>query len=441
MALHRPPAKTTHRVPTALLHVLLNTCAVIVGEGARLAISLDALHLQVSPVVVGALGSLFSLIPALSSVATGRWVDRIGARGPMLHSAWLMAASALVAFFWRDLAALFVVSVLIGAFENVFIVATLQVLGRDTAPGARVRNFSMLTTANSLGMFISPLLVGTGIDNLGYPLTFLMLGAISLVPVLVIVIRRMAGKSRSGNDSAKRNVAAAGAHGRRDAQAAIEMRDFGEQPVKDGNAKPRKSNAFDLLRVPALRWLYGIAFATSSSILLFMFLVPLHGVERGMSASRIGLLLGAYSFSMAIVRVFAPSLTRRVPPWRAILVALSASGVLLLAMPLVNNFWILLAIAIFLGMSLGMSGPIILALLSETAPADRVGEALGLRMTLVNVILTGVPLVAGSLGALIGIAPVFWVISALLIGSCIAARRQWNVKGHARQNATGRKET
>ena len=410
---------------TALLHVLLNTCAVIVGEGARLAISLNALHLEASPAVVGALGSLFSLIPALSSVATGRWVDRIGARGPMLQSAWLMAVSALLAFFWRDLAALFVVSVLIGAFENVFIVATLQVLGRDSAPGARVRNFSMLTTANSLGMFVSPLLVGTGIDHIGHALTFLMLGAISLVPVAVIVIRRMAGLSRASADAPKPLVATASAHERLDAGTAA------AKPTEDNGSKAKRSSAFDLLRVPALRWLYGIAFATSSSVLLFMFLVPLHGVERGMSASWIGLMLGALSFSMAIVRVLAPSLTRVVAPWRAILAALSTSGLMLLAVPLIENTWVLLGIAIFLGMSLGMSGPIILALLSETAPPDRVGEALGLRMTMVNGILTGVPLLAGSLGALIGIAPVFWVISALLVGSCIAARRQWSRAGSA----------
>ncbi len=411
---------------TALLHVLLNTCAVIVGEGARLAISLNALHLEASPAVVGALGSLFSLIPALSSVATGRWVDRVGARGPMLHSAWLMAVSAVIAFFWHDLAALFVVSVLVGAFENVFVVATLQVLGRDTAPGARVRNFSMLTTANSLGMFVSPLLVGTGIDHLGHPFTFLLLGLIGLVPVVVIVVRRMAGMSRQSADVPKKAPAAASTHDRLDAAAGAEAYD---KPAHGVAGKARKANAFDLLRVPALRWLYGIAFATSSSVLLFMFLVPLHGVERGLSASWIGLLLGTFSFSMAVVRVLTPSLTRRVPAWRAILVALSASGVMLLTVPLVDNVWVLLAIAAFLGMSLGMSGPIILALLSETAPPDRVGEALGLRMTMVNGILTGVPLVAGSLGALIGIAPVFWVISALLIGSCIAARRQWNATG------------
>lgn len=382
--------------------ILLNSLCIIVGEGVRLAVSLDALHMQASPLVVGTLGSLFSAIPAISSVASGRWVDRAGAGRPMLISALAMAAGAAVAFIWRDLAALFVVSVIVGAFENLFLVATLQVLGRDDTPGARVRNFSILTTANSVGNFISPLAVGFGIDRLGFSATYLMLSLLSLVPAAIILSGAIAGNPRSARPASPNDAVAAAPPAR------------------------RSRNALDLLRVPQLRRIYGLAFSTSASVLLYMFLIPLYGVQHGLSASWIGTLLGMFFLSMSLVRFSAPMLTRLFRPWRLMLGSLSASGAMLIVLPFTDSPWVLLPISLFLGASLGLSSPIALSLMAESAPEGRIGEALGLRQTMVNVILTGVPLIAGSLGALLGIAPVFWVISLMLVGSCYLARLQWH---------------
>lgn len=408
----RPCSLTATRVNSSHLYILLNTCCLIVGEGTRLAISLNALHLHASPLLVGVLGSLFSVLPALSSVAIGRWVDRIGAARPMLYSALIVGAGAAIAVAWRELAALFVVSILVGTFANVFFVATLQVLARDGAPGARVRNFSVLTTANSLGMFISPLAVGAGIDQFGYATTFLLLALLGLAPALYIGLGGLRGHAGAAGSRATGAATGSNAATRKELPAGAEAR----------------HSTFDLLRIPVLRWVYGIAFACSASILLYLFLIPLYGVQRGLSASWIGVLMGSCSLSMALVRLVAPLLARLIPPWQLILAALTVSGVMLLGVPFIDNVWILLPMSIILGASLGLSSPIILSLLSEGAPPGRIGEVLGLRMTMVNAILTGVPLVAGSLGVLIGIAPVFWVISALLIGSCFVARRQWHVR-------------
>jgi len=400
-----PHSNPAERVHPSYPFILLNSLCIIVGEGVRLAISLDALQMQASPLIVGTLGSLFSAIPAISSVASGRWVDRAGASRPMLISALAMAAGAGLAFIWRDMAALFVVSVIVGAFENLFLVATLQVLGRDETPGARMRNFSVLTTANSVGNFISPLAVGIGIDRLGISATFLMLALLSLLPALIILSGAIAGNPRSARPEPRSapNVGTTSA----------------------SHPAARKGGALGLLRAPPLRRVFGIAFSTSASILLYMFLIPLYGVQLGLSASWIGTLLGTFFLSMALVRFSAPMLTRFFRPWQLMLASLSASGVMLIVLPFTNNAWILLPISIFLGGSLGLSSPLALSLMSEHAPEGRLGEVLGLRQTMVNVILTGVPLIAGSLGALLGIAPVFWVISLMLVGSCFVARHQW----------------
>lgn len=396
-----PSFNAAMRVNPLYLSNALNACCFMTAEGARLAVSLYALHLHASPAVVGLLASLFSIVPAASSVPAGRWMDRVGPRRPMLVSALLLAPAAALAFFWRDLAALFIVAVLVGAAQNLFLLGNLHILGRLGAPENRVHNFSVFTTANAVAAFVSPLLVGFTIDLLGHSSIFLILGLMPLVPAAAIAAGWLA---------------------------------FPDEPAHRATgpgAAQRRAGAFSLLRDPALRGIFAIAFASSSCTLLYFFLTPLYGVTINLSASSIGVVLSSFSIAIVAVRLLAPALARRVRSWRLILSAMSASGLLLLCVPLVENVAGLMAIGLLLGAGMGLSSPLVLALMSEHAPDHRVGEVLGLRMTMVNIILTAVPLLAGALGAAIGVAPVFWITSALLLGSCFFSRERWHTRRHA----------
>jgi MFS family permease len=63
----------------ALLTVLLH----LAFAGARVTLSLFALHLGASAATVGILVSLLALVPMFFAVKWGRYVDRVGVRGPM----------------------------------------------------------------------------------------------------------------------------------------------------------------------------------------------------------------------------------------------------------------------------------------------------------------------------------------------------------------------
>jgi MFS family permease len=60
---------------------------------------------------------------------------------------------------------------------------------------------------------------------------------------------------------------------------------------------------------------------------------------------------------------------------------------------------LLLALAFVLGLGLGMAQPMVMSLLYSAAPAGRVGEAVGMRTSLVNLSQTAMPLVFGALGS------------------------------------------
>ena len=62
----------------------------------------------------------------------------------------------------------------------------------------------------------------------------------------------------------------------------------------------------------------------------------------------------------------------------------------------------------------GVSQPLTLNLAYNHSPPGRTGEVTGLRLTINNVTHIGVPIAAGSLAAVLGVAPVFWTSAALL---------------------------
>ena len=56
----------------------------IAFAGSRIAVSLLAIHLQSSALTVGTLVAAYAVMPALLSVATGRWIDRVGLQRPFV---------------------------------------------------------------------------------------------------------------------------------------------------------------------------------------------------------------------------------------------------------------------------------------------------------------------------------------------------------------------
>jgi MFS family permease len=92
-------------------------------------------------------------------------------------------------------------------------------------------------------------------------------------------------------------------------------------------------------------------------------------------------------------------------------------------LPFTQNVAAMMALMFLLGLGLGAPQPMILTLLHESAPAGRAGEALGLRTTMINTSQTVMPLIFGAVGAALGIAPLFWAMSAALLAGGFFANR------------------
>ena len=91
--------------------------------------------------------------------------------------------------------------------------------------------------------------------------------------------------------------------------------------------------------------------------------------------------------------------------------------------------WAMAALSILLGLALGSVQPMIMSTLHQMTPHHRHGEALGLRAMAINGSSVVMPLLFGSVGALVGVGAVFWAVGAVVgMGSPLA----WSLRAEHR---------
>ncbi len=376
------------------LLIIITSTNHVVFRGCNLCVLLTAVSLGASPTMVGVLAALFSAPVAFTSVAMGRWFDGHGARLPLLLAALLMTGGAATAWVWRDLGALFVVSLVIGTCYNIFVVSGHQQVGRHSTANDKVGNYSLSMQANSLANFIAPLVTGFAIDGMGHANTFLLLASLPLLSVAVIAtgaIRFLPGAS----------------HG------------------KAGTEDTGKRNALDLLKPPLMRGIFAGAVLAFVALNFYNFLMPVYGTYIGLSASEIGMVVSALSIATVLSRGLAPAVTRRIAPKPLMMYSVAATGIGLMLMPLFSHAVTLALISFAAGLVLGVGAPLALALMNEASPPGREGEVLGLRLSLLNGMQTIVPLAAGVIGGVFGVGVVFAGMGVVMVVGARYMRAQW----------------
>jgi hypothetical protein len=66
-------------------------------------------------------------------------------------------------------------------------------------------------------------------------------------------------------------------------------------------------------------------------------------------------------------------------------------------------------------------------LIYDRAPEGRSGEALGLRLTLNNFMHIAIPLIFGSIGTVLGVAPVFLANAAVMTAGGLISRKRTKI--------------
>jgi hypothetical protein len=84
---------------------------------------------------------------------------------------------------------------------------------------------------------------------------------------------------------------------------------------------------------------------------------------------------------------------------------------------------------------LGSAQPNVMSLLHDRSPRGRVGEALGLRTTIMNSSHVVLPLVIGAFGSVLGAAAGFWMMTAALTGGGWSAWQRMKLEAMRRRHS------
>jgi cyanate permease len=156
------------------------------------------------------------------------------------------------------------------------------------------------------------------------------------------------------------------------------------------------------------------------------FLVPVYGTSVGLSASQIGLVLGSFAAATFVIRLAMPRLARRFNEWQVLVFTLLTAATAFGLMPFFDSMLPMAAVTFLLGLGLGAAQPNVMSLLHARTPEGRVGEALGVRTTLMNGSHVVLPLVFGAFGSVLGAGAAFWLIAVALASGGWTAHRRWS---------------
>lgn len=369
--------------------VCLHACM----AGTRLAAPLLALRQGHSAAAVGVLLALFALTQVFLALPAGRFADRHGLRLPMALAAIASTVGAGLAAAFPILPVLCVSALLTGGATGVASIATQRHVGRAAESPTQLKQvFSWLSIGPAFSNFAGPFAAGLVIDHGGFRFAFLMMATLPMF-------------------------------------AWVCLRNVRELPpvVRPPGAPAGK--AWDLMAEPMFRRLLLVNWFLSSCWDVHTFVVPVLGNERGLSASVIGTILGAFAIAAAAVRLLLPLIAAHLRERTVITGAMAATALLFGVYPLLPSALTMGACSVLLGVALGTVQPMVMSTLHQITPEHRHGEAVALRMMAINASSVAMPMLFGLAGTVIGIGGVFWIVGAA-VG--LGTRLAWGLRitGH-----------
>jgi len=358
-------------------------------KGVRVVNTLYALELGATPLHTGLLLATYGVFPLLLAVPAGRIADRYGSRIPIIAGMAVCTLGALLPWFASSLALLFAAAALTGLGFIMSQVALQSLIGSLGEGAARTSNFNLYALVIAVADFAGPVIAGFSIDKAGHERTYLVFAVLSAV----------AGTVSAG---------------------------FARRIPRPGvpRTRPAGSRMMDLVRNAEMRRVLIAGAVVMTGIDLFQLYMPLYGHQAGLSASAIGMILGAAAAASFGSRALIPVLVKQYGEERTLLYALFLTAAMFALIPFFTSALLLGLICFVLGFGMGLGQPLTVILCYNYSPPGRAGESLGLRIAINNSMHVVVPAFFGGVGAALGLAPVFWVNAGIIAAGNWFVRRR-----------------
>lgn len=354
-------------------------------NAARVVLSLYALNMGAHPSTVGVLGGMFYFFPLLLSWPIGTLADRFGARGLLIIGAAVGASALLLPYFVHALPAFYVAATTSGLALAFFHVTLQNLIGIQSKPDERARNFSNFSLVGAVTNFVGPLVAGFSIDHFGHANACLTVVALSLAALALLLVwgRILPGPGR-------------------------------KPPASKG--QPATLFSRDAL----------LMLGTSSLVQLgtdvFQFYMPIYGHSIGLSATAIGSVLASFAAAAFVVRIFLARLIKAMPPERLLAISFAAGAASYMLVPLSHSGIMLGLIAFVFGLGMGCGTPLTVILMFSRSAEGRSGQTLGMRLTANNSVRVLGPVVFGAIGSAFGLWPVFVINGVMMLSGVMLSR-------------------
>ena len=388
--------------------IFINVTGHLALSGGRLIGSLYILGAGYAEALVGVFMALFSVIPVVTALRIGRWVDSAGPERAMRVGVAVLLIGAWLPVIYLSLPTLLATGVMIGFGFNVISMAGQHTVGHlvaDATPAERLANFGWYALGHATSSVLGPFIAGVLIDVASVRVAFAATAVGACVSAWLIATK-IRGLPRARLVTTGIDPVAA---------AVLDPDEVAETQ--------KTPHVRDLLRTPEMRRIYWVNCLTSASWDLFIVMLPVLGHRLGYSASAIGMVSSFFALGTLAARASMPWLSRRFSEWQILRAAMVIITLVFVAFPWMTIAPLLMAAAFVYGCAVGTSQPNMLSLLHTHAPPGRGGEAVGLRSMFGNACSVTIPLAFGAALSAVSISTLLFAGAALFATGIHPAHR------------------
>jgi MFS family permease len=410
-----------------LVQLIVSVLAGAAVHGGRPAVSYRALELGASTFEIGLVQSAFSVVPAITAVAIGRFIDRVGERAWIAVSMVIFTVGSVLAAYAGSVLGLAIAQLVVGLGQILYLVASQSFIANYGPRDERDARFGHYVTANSIGQLAGPALAAFVIGGgLGLTAAAGTGGGASVGPA--------APSSATGpgllpgllpdtpTGLALFAVAVLTALAALFAMSLPRLRRGPRPGSDDGAGQPGMlATTRVLLRRQGMPAAMAISIVVASAVDVVMAYLPVYGDAAGLSVGLVGLLLSIRGIAGLVSRIFMGRLIDLLGRERLLVLSMLLAGGGLVLLPVASGDWFLIGLMIATGLGLGLGQPMTIAWVATRSPRQERATALALRITGNRASLLVIPPLMGAVAGATGVAMVFVILAVAMAGGAAIA--------------------
>lgn len=364
--------------------LLAVTFFMIPPSAVRPLTSLFATHLGATEAQIGLITACFSLAPLFLAIITGRLIDRVGEKLPILLGVSGIGLSLLMIYLWPTLPMVYLAQLLIGGFHFLAFVALQNRVASSATAAERSKAVASFGLFASLGSMIGPLAGGYVAENFGFAPAYLLFAISALLPFLITMF----------------------------------VIPWGTQKVPQDD---QKHSWKELLGIRGLKEAMVVSMIILVAMDIFHVYFPLYAHSIGLTPSEIGWAITVMSLAMMVSRSFLPKLVDRLGKSKVLFLFMLSGAIFYALVPLFDGRVMMITMAALIGLGLGVVQPLTVLICYNLAPQGRTGEVLATRMAGNRLAQVVLPLMFAGLVHLTGVGAIFLLNGAMLaLGSFLS---------------------